>query len=87
MYVYMYIYRVEPTQALNPLSPHCASRGMAKTRPKLLQEATKEQRADRDFVLKAVAIFETELSTYTPECNSIKGLMVSIRWYLGYLKG
>ena len=25
--------------------------------------------------------------TWTPQCTSIKGLMVSIRWYLGSLKG
>ena len=25
--------------------------------------------------------------TYTPQCTAIKGLMVSIRWYLGSLKG
>ena len=25
--------------------------------------------------------------SYTPQCTSIKGLMVSIRWYLGSLKG
>ena len=26
-------------------------------------------------------------STYTPQCTSIKGLMVSSRWYLGCLRG
>ena len=25
--------------------------------------------------------------TYTPQCTSIKRLIVSIRWYLGSLKG
>ena len=25
--------------------------------------------------------------TWTPQCTSIKGLVVSIRWYLGSLKG
>ena len=26
-------------------------------------------------------------NSYTPQCSSIKGLIASIRWYLGYLKG
>ena len=26
-------------------------------------------------------------TTYLPQCTSIKGLLVSIRWYLGFLKG
>ena len=28
-----------------------------------------------------------KISSYTPHHSSIKGLMVSIRWYLGYLEG
>ena len=28
-----------------------------------------------------------ELYAYTPQCTSIRGLVDSIRWYLGYLKG
>ena len=29
----------------------------------------------------------TEPWTSTPQCTSTKGLIVSLRWYLGYLKG
>ena len=31
--------------------------------------------------------FLSRIDTYTPQCSSIKGLMVSIRCYLGFLKG
>ena len=27
------------------------------------------------------------MKAYTPQCTSIKGFMVSIRWCLGFLKG
>ena len=43
-------------------------------------------------VLLGCRLFETAQlrkgdSTYSPKCTSVKELLISIRWYLGYLRG
>ena len=52
-------------------------------------EMTTVQRADLVAARVHYSVVSTAgcLPAETPQCTSIKGLLVSIRWYLGVLKG